>query len=191
MNIPIASSARHVHLSQVDLEKLFGSGYQLKKERDLVQPGEFAAEETVVIQGTKAKIEKVRIVGPLREKSQVEISKTDARYLGIEAPIRISGNHSDSASLTLIGPASQVTLPDGVIVPQRHIHCSAVQAEEIKLVNNQMVSVDIKGERGLIFKQVIVRVADDYQWEMHVDTDEANASGLKPGTEGKIIKDEN
>lgn len=191
MNIPITISARHLHLNQEDLEKLFGPGYQLKKERDLVQPKEFASQETISLQGPKAKLDKVRIVGPIRKKSQVEISKTDAWRLGIEAPVRLSGDLANSASLTLIGPAGEVNMPEGVIVPQRHIHCSTDQAQEHGLADKQIVSVQLKGERGLIFQQVMVRVADNYQWEMHIDTDEANAAGLEPGTEGIILKDEN
>lgn len=190
MKVPIAISARHVHLAQKDLDILFGRGYQLQKSRTLKQPKEFAAQETVTLKGPKVQLDEVRIVGPIRQSTQVEISKTDAWRLGIEAPIRMSGDLGGSARMTIVGPKGQIEIPEGVIVPQRHIHCSSEQAREYQLEDNQTVAVIVEGLRKLVFHQVIVRVSDDYQWEMHLDTDEANAADLGKDGVGEVVVDE-
>ncbi len=175
--IRVEISARHVHLSQIDLEKLFGVGYKLKKIKDLSQEGEFAAEETVTIVGPKRKLENLRVVGPAREATQVELAYTDCFFLGIDAPIRVSGDLKGSAGAKLIGPAGEVNLVEGVIAPKRHLHINQKEADEIGVKNNDIVKVKMEGERGLIFDNVIVRIKPNYRMSVHLDTDEANAAG--------------
>ncbi|MFH1598075.1 MAG: phosphate propanoyltransferase [Patescibacteria group bacterium] len=187
MKTPIAISARHIHLCQKDLEQLFGKGYQLTKAKDLKQKGEFASKETVTLKGPKGDLDGVRILGPVREQSQVEISKTDARRLGIVAPVRLSGNLSGSGSINMVGPKSSLDLKEGVIVAKRHIHLSEKEAKKNNIANDQIVSVKVEGDRELIFNQVVVRVSDRYQLEMHLDTDEANAADLGNKGEGEIL----
>lgn len=187
IKIPIETSARHVHLSKNDLEVLFGSGYELASLKSISQEGEFAASEEVAIATGKDNIERVRIVGPLRKKTQVEISITDAIKLGLTSPIRESGELEETPGITLIGPKGTVDLESGVIVAQRHIHASPTDAVKYNLKDKQIVSVKIEGERGLIFNQVIVRVAQNFVWRFQVDTDEANAAGLRGGEEGEVI----
>lgn len=187
MKVPIAISARHIHLCQKDLEILFGPSYQLTNIKDLKQKGEFASKETVSLKGPKVQLDEVRIVGPIRKQTQVEVTKTDARRLGIVAPVRISGQLENSADILVIGLKGQVELKQRVIIPQRHIHLSQKEAEERGLKHNQIVSVKVEGERSLTFHQVIIRIADHYQWEMHIDTDEANAAGIDKGAIGEVI----
>jgi len=175
--VPIEISARHIHLSQEDLEVLFGKGYQLKKLGDLGQK-QFAAKETLDIQTGAKKISNVRIVGPLREKTQVELSQTDAIKLGINLPIRTSGNLRDSAGITLISSKRKIKLKSGVIIARRHIHCNPKEAELLRFKDGDLVSVDVKGKRGLTFHNVKVRIAKDWQLCLHLDTDEGNAAGI-------------
>ena len=182
-------SARHVHLCKKDLEKLFGKGYNLTPIRDLSQPGDFAAQETLTIKTAKSRIDNVRIIGPLRKKTQVEIAVTDAYTLGIVPPIRVSGDLKGSTGATLIGPKGKVDLKEGVIIAKRHIHASPKDARKYNLKNGQTVSVKIKeGKRRLIFNDVIVRVSPRYLWRFQIDTDEANAAGVVRMTEGEVIK---
>ena len=176
--IPIEISARHAHLSKQDLETLFGQGYELKKMKDLSQRGQFAAQEQITLKGPKGEISGVRVMGPCRSKTQVEISKTDARALGISAPVRLSGEAQQSAGIELTGPKGSVKLTDGVIVALRHIHCDPKTANEIGIRHGETVAVEVEGERALIFNNVAVRTDPTYELAMHIDTDEANCAGI-------------
>lgn len=186
--VPVGISARHVHLSREHLDILFGKDYELVKKKELMG-GQFAAEECVTIIGQKlSAIEKVRILGPLRKESQVEISRTDAIKLGVKAPIRESGNLAGSAPITIIGPNGAVVLRQGCIIAKRHIHMSTEDGERFGIKDNQIVSVKIIDERGGILENVQVRVHPTYTLEMHIDTDEANGLGIKPNCMLEVIK---
>ena len=188
MKVTVGISARHLHLTKKHLDILFGKDYELKKKKDLMG-GQFAAEECVTIIGKKlSPIEKVRILGPLRSKTQVEISKTDALKLGVDAPVRESGSIEGSAPITIIGPKGVIALSEGCIVAKRHIHMSPEDAESFGLKDNALVSVKLDGERGGYFSDVKVRVDKSYTLEMHIDTDEANAMGIKCGSLLEIVK---
>ncbi|MCQ2560942.1 MAG: phosphate propanoyltransferase [Clostridia bacterium] len=174
--VKLGISNKHIHLSQADLEALFGEGAELTFKKALVQPGQFAAEEQVEIVGAKGSA-KVRVLGPVRKATQVELSMTDARTLGIKAPIRESGKLEGTPGLKVIGPKGEVELQEGVIVAKRHVHLSAAQAEEAQAVNGEIVKVVIgEGERKLVFDDVVCRCGDGHEAEMHIDTDEANAA---------------
>ncbi|MBO8137391.1 MAG: phosphate propanoyltransferase [Desulfotomaculum sp.] len=179
--VPVGISNRHVHLSEEHIEKLFGPGYQLTKLKDLSQPGQYACEETVMLVGPKGVIEKVRVLGPARKQSQVEITVTDSFKLGVKAPLRDSGDLEGSAPITLVGPKGTLSLEEGAIIAARHIHMHTSEAEELGLKDGDKVSVRAKGPRGIIFGDVLIRVSDKFKLEMHVDTDEANAVGLRNG----------
>ncbi|MCI8413432.1 MAG: phosphate propanoyltransferase [Clostridia bacterium] len=187
--VPIGVSARHVHLSQADVETLFGKGYTLTKKKDLMG-GQFAANETVTIVGLKLRaIENVRVLGPVRKQSQVEVSATDTVKLGIKAPIRESGNLKGSAPIAVVGPKGVVYLNEGCIVAKRHIHMSPSDANAAGVKDGDIVSVSVDNERGTIFHNVQIRVDDSFTLEMHIDTDEANASKISCGTLAVIIRD--
>ncbi len=188
VKIKIEVSARHCHLSKNDTEKLFGAGYELKKLKQLSQPAEFAAEETVDIQAGLKVLKSIRVVGPQREQTQIEISKTDAVFLGINPPLRQSGNLKGSLGVTLIGPAGKIELEEGLIIAKNHIHCGTDEAKELKLKDGQTLSVKVLGERPVIFEDALVRVKDGYKFSMHLDTDEANAAFINKIGEGEIIK---
>ncbi|HEU4962854.1 MAG TPA: phosphate propanoyltransferase [Bacilli bacterium] len=188
MKVPVGVSARHVHLSQADLEALFGSGAQLHPKKPLSQPGQFASEETVDLQGPKGTIQKVRILGPTRPHTQVEVSHTDARKLGLDVPVRESGDIDHTPGLTLVGPQGEVRLEDGLIVAMRHIHFSPEDARRFGVKDHQQVMVKTTGERGVIFDHVIARVSPSYKLDFHIDTDEANAAGLHTGKEVEMIE---
>ncbi|MGI6552938.1 MAG: phosphate propanoyltransferase [Bacillota bacterium] len=181
LEVPVGVSNRHVHLSQEHLEQLFGSGYELVSIKDLGQPGQFACKETVTVVGTKGAIENVRVLGPVRKNSQVEISRTDAFKLGLKAPIRDSGDHTGTPGCVLVGPRGVVTLERGVIIAARHIHMTPAMANQYGLKDKDLVSVIVDGERGLIFNNVLIRVREDFALEIHLDTDEANAALLNNG----------
>ncbi len=185
--IPVGVSNRHLHLSKEDIKTLFGENHELTQLKDLSQPGQYAANETVVIQGPKGKIEKVRVLGPARKQTQIEISKTDGFILGVNPPVRDSGSLTQSAPITIIGPKGSVELNEGVIIAHRHIHMHSDDAKELNLVDKQTVNVEVDGERGLIFKNVLVRVNEAYALEFHIDTDEANCAGLRNGDKVKIV----
>jgi len=185
--IPIEVSARHIHLSKDISDKLFGEGYELKQLKQLYQPSDFAAEETLDIKIKDKKIVGLRVVGPLREKTQVEISRTDAINLGVNPPIRLSGDLTGSESFILIGPKGEVKVEEGLITASRHIHCATEEASNLGLKNGDVVSVKVEGERGLIFDNVLVRIKDDYKLCMHIDTDEGNAAGINKKGEGLVI----
>ncbi len=176
--IPIGISCRHVHLTDADVETLFGPGHVLQPEIELSQPGQFAAIERVTLVGPRNRLEDVRVLGPARAQTQVEISRTDEYALGIDAPIRVSGDLDDTPGLVLEGPAGQIAIDRGVICAMRHIHMTPADAEDFGLKNRDVVRVRVEGERELIFGDVVVRVGDDYQLDMHIDTDEANAAEL-------------
>lgn len=177
--IPVGISNRHVHLSQADVEILFGQGYQLTPFKELKQPGQFAAKECVIVVGPKGSISKVRVLGPVRPKSQLEVSKADCFVLGIKAPVRESGDLNTSGSALLIGPAGHVNLEEQVICAQRHIHMNMMDARALNVANGQKVHIRTEGERSLIFDEVVVRVDERFSLEFHIDTDEANAAGLR------------
>ncbi|MCK9524466.1 MAG: phosphate propanoyltransferase [Limnochordia bacterium] len=179
--VPVGVSNRHIHLSQQDLETLFGAGYELTVRNDLSQTGQFAAEETVAIEGPKSSMAKVRILGPTRKETQIEISRTDSFALGLTPPVRDSGFLEGSPGLTLVGPNGKVDLDKGVIIAQRHIHMTETDAESFGVKDKEMVSVRVGGERGVTFDHVLVRVRNDFVLEMHIDTDEANAAMLGNG----------
>lgn len=186
--VPVGVSARHVHLTQADLEVLFGEGYQLTKKKELMG-GQFASNEQVTLVGLKLRaIENVRILGPCRKASQVEISKTDALKLGIKAPVRESGNTVGSAPIALVGPKGVLYLNEGCIVAQRHIHMSPADAAAAGVKDGDIVSVVAENERGTTFNHVKIRVHDSFTLEMHIDTDEANAGKIKTGDMVTIVK---
>lgn len=174
--IRIEVSARHCHLSIKDLNSLFGQGYRLKPIKQLSQPGEFAANETIIVRTKGGQIDNVRVVGPIRQKTQVEMTLTDARKLKVFPPIRLSGDVRGSIGATLIGPKGEVKIKEGVIIAQRHLHCHPTQAKKLNLNNGQLVSVRTSGERGVTFHNVAVRVSDKFDLSVHLDTDEGNAS---------------
>lgn len=183
-------SARHVHVSKEDLEVLFGTGYELTVKKELSQPGQFACEERVKVIGTKGEFPAVSILGPCRKETQVELSLTDARSIGVVAPVRESGDLEGSGSCTLVGPAGEVKIEKGVIAAKRHIHATTADAEKMGLTNGEIVSVEIPTSNGrnLTFGDVVVRVSDSYALAMHIDTDEANAAGMAPNTIGTVVK---
>ncbi|MCX5781928.1 MAG: phosphate propanoyltransferase [Elusimicrobia bacterium] len=180
-------SNRHVHLSSSDLEILFGKGYKLTKLKDLMQPGEHSCQETVTIVGKKRQLENVRILGPVRSATQVEISVTDSINLGIDAPLRISGNIAGSAPLKIIGPKGEIDLKEGCIIAKRHVHMTTTDAKRLGVSNNQVIKIKCPGDRGLIFDNVVSRVSDKMSLECHLDTDEANSAGLKNGDSVYIL----
>ncbi|KAB7664925.1 phosphate propanoyltransferase [Bacillus sp. B1-b2] len=188
MQIPIGVSNRHIHLTKEHVYQLFGEGYELKVKKELSQPGEFAAEETVTIKTEKSEIAKVRILGPIRSLTQIEISKTDAFHLGIKPPIRPSGKIEGTPGITIIGPNGEITVEEGVIIAERHIHMTPTDAQTFGVEDGQYVSIKVEGERELVFHQVLIRIKDTYALDMHIDTDEANAGGLKTGDKGELLK---
>ncbi|MBD0380274.1 phosphate propanoyltransferase [Paenibacillus sedimenti] len=185
--VPVGVSARHIHLSAAHIEILFGKGYQLTSLKDLSQPGQYAANETVAIEGAKGKFDKVRILGPARGASQIEVSRTDAFSLGIHPPVRESGNIEGTPGLKVIGPQGEVELDKGVIVAARHIHFHTSDAAKWGIQDKQLLRVKLKGERPLIFEDVVARVSDQYALDMHIDTDEGNAAGVKTGDLAEIL----
>lgn len=186
----VETSARHVHLSEKDLAVLFGEGHQLTPKKELSQPGQYACEERVTIVGGKKELANVSILGPTRKDTQVEISLTDARSIGIAVPIRESGDIQGSGACKIIGPCGCVELSEGVIAAKRHIHATPADAEKYGLHDKQTVKVAIgEGERKLIFDDVIVRVSPSYALAMHIDTDESNAGCVTPVTMGTVLTD--
>ncbi|EMO7863309.1 phosphate propanoyltransferase [Citrobacter amalonaticus] len=175
--IPLGVSNRHIHLNAEDYARLF-PGHPISEKKGLLQPGQYAAEQTVTLVGPKGQLKNVRLLGPLRSTSQVEISRTDARTLGIAAPLRMSGNLKGTPGIRLVSPFGELELTSGVIVAQRHIHLSPLDALILRVAHGDSVSVAIEGtDRRLIFDNVAVRVSPDMRLEMHIDTDEANAAG--------------
>ena len=185
----VETSARHVHLSQQDLETLFGEGYQLTNKKDLSQPGQFACTERVDVVGAKKTLAGVTILGPVRGKSQVELSLTDARSIGVDAPIRESGDIAGSGACRLVGPKGEVALEEGVIAAKRHIHMTPADAEAFGVKDKDVVSVRVESAgRSLVFGDTVVRVSPKFALAMHIDTDESIAGAVAPGTMGEVIK---
>ena len=189
--IPIAISARHLHLTQEAVEQLFGAGYKLTEKAPLSQPGQFAANETVTIVGPKNIIERVRILGPCRELNQLEISRTDEFFIGIDAPVRASGKVENTPGIKIVGPKGEVNLKEGVICAWRHIHMTPEDAEVFGVEDGDIVEVEVKnGSRPLTFGNVLIRVSSKFKLEMHIDTDEANAAELSQNAEGALVHTE-
>ena len=187
--ILVETSARHVHLSAADIETLFGAGYTLTHKKDLSQPGQYACEERVTLVGPKKPIANVIILGPARPATQVELSYTDARTLGVTAPVRESGDVAGSAPCKLVGPAGEVEIAEGVIVAKRHIHMTPADAEKYNVSDKEIVSVKLESNgRSTVFGDVVVRVNPNFALAMHIDTDEANAAAAFGEFYGEIIK---
>ena len=184
--IIVEVSARHCHLSQKDADILFGKNYRFKAMKTLSQPGQYAAMEEVGVKGPKGE-SKVRVVGPLRKDSQVEMSVTDCYRLGVKPVLKVSGNIKGTPGAVLIGPKGKVTLKQGLIVAQRHLHVSSAEAMALKVKNGQLVKMKISGLRGLIFNNVAVRVDKNFKKSFQIDTDEGNACGWKPGMTADLI----
>lgn len=186
--IPIAVSARHAHLSQPTLDRLFGMGCHLHVREMLAQTGQFAAREVVTLIGPRGRIEGVRVLGPPRNDDQIEISRSDEFVLGVDAPVRISGDLANTPGVTVEGPAGRVSLPSGLICARRHIHMSTEEADELGVRDHDIVAVRVASkERELVFGDVVVRVAPDFRLQMHLDTDEANAAGVRSGDYGELL----
>ena len=184
----VETSARHVHVSQADLETLFGAGYQLTPKKDLSQPGQYACAERVDVVGPKKTLTGVSILGPVRKETQVEISLTDARSIGVNAPIRESGDTAGSGACKLVGPCGEVELTQGVIAAKRHIHMTPADAAEMDVQDKDIVCVKVETEgRTTIFGDVVVRVNENFALAMHIDTDEANAACIAGEVEGVVI----
>lgn len=186
--VKIGLSNKHLHLKDADIETLFGAGHKLTPTKDLVQPGQFACEEKVDIVGPKATLKGIRVLGPARAETQIELAATDARTIGIKAPVRESGKLEGTPGCKLIGPCGEVDLDHGVIVALRHVHLSPAQAAEAGVKDKDVVSIKIEGERGLTFDNVLVRSGDAHEREVHLDTDEGNAAGCTPKSVCTIIK---
>lgn len=188
--VPIGVSNRHIHLNKADLETLFGAGYELTPLKDLSQPGQYACKETLTLIGPAMRpIEGVRVLGPLRKNSQVEISMTDSYVLKVKPPVRESGNIVGSAGVTIIGPKGVVELKEGCIIANRHIHMSPSDGEKFNVKDGETVTVDVEGKRRTRWYDVQVRVSPDFRLEMHVDTDDANAAGIGNGFKVKVVKE--
>jgi len=185
--VQVEVSARHVHLNQNDLEKLFGPGAALTPKRELSQPGQFLSEERLTVVGKRGRKENVAILGPVREHTQVELSKTDCAELGIRAPVRESGVIQDSAAVTLIGTNGSLDIDQGGIVAKTHIHMTKALAAKLGLFDKQYATVVLLSERPLVFCDVLIRVSDNYRNRMHIDFDEANAGGVNGFTLGQIV----
>ena len=186
--VPVGVSNRHIHLSQEDVETLFGPGYQLTKKKELMG-GQFASNECCTIVGLKLRaIENVRVLGPARKQTQVEISNTDARKLGINVPVRESGDIAGSAPIAIVGPKGAIYCKEGCIVAARHIHMSPKDAAGCGVSDGDYVSVKVDNERGTTFDKVKIRVDESFTLEMHIDTDEANASEIKQGDKVIVVK---
>lgn len=187
--IDVGVSNRHLHLSKKDLDILFGQKYTLTKMKELIQPHQYVAKETVDLIGPKGEIKKVRVLGPLRDRTQVEISKSDSFKLGIEAPIRESGDLISSASIILRGPEGELKLEEGVIVAHRHIHMPKYIADINGYKDKEMVKVETFGKRKLVFHNVLLRVSEEMEREFHIDLDEANATDIKTGDKVRVIRE--
>lgn len=187
MKVNVGLSNRHIHVSQEHLELLFGKNYKLTEMKPLSQPGQYAAEEVVDVIGPKGTIKKVRILGPVRGKTQIEVSAGDARTMGVTAPVRDSGDLDGSPGCKIVGPNGEVEISEGVIVAARHIHMTPEDASKFNVKDKDLVCVETEGQRGLIFKNVLIRVSPSYFLEMHLDIEEGNAAGLKNGDSVELI----
>jgi len=185
--VGVGISNKHLHLSEADLATLFGPGAELTPYKELGQPGQFAAEEKVDVIGPKSSFKGIRIIGPIRSQTQIELAMTDARVLGIEAPVRESGKLAGTPGVKLVGPEGELEVGEGVIVALRHIHLSPSEALDAGLKDKDIVDVQTFGSRPLIFQDVLIRSGDTHLREFHVDTDEANAAGIANGQKVEII----
>lgn len=186
--LPIALSNRHIHLSQEDLEALFGEGYELSHMRDLSQPGQYACEERVDVVGPKNIIKGVRVLGPTRNNTQLEVSISDAFKLGVEPVIRNSGDIKGTPGAKIVGPKGEVEIEEGIIIAARHIHMHTKDGEKFGVKDKDVVKVKTEGPRAVLFENVLVRVSDSFALEMHVDIEEGNAAGVKNGDIVELIK---
>ena len=186
MKLPIALSNKHIHLSQEHIDALFGKGHELVKFKDLSQPGQYACEEKVDLVGPKGKLT-VRVLGPARPETQVEVSLADCFPLGVKAPIKESGDIAGTPGVKLVGPAGEVELSEGVIVASRHIHMSLEDAARFGVTDKQIVKVRTFGPRAVVFENVLVRANANFALEMHVDVEEGNAAGVRNGEEVELI----
>lgn len=188
LRIQVAVSARHAHLTQATIDRLFGPGHVLHHARELSQPHEFAAEETVTLIGPQGTLGHVRVLGPPRIADQIELARSDALHLGLNPQLRTSGDLHDTPGIVLEGPAGRVELPHGVILARRHIHASPDDARRLGVKDHDVVAVAIESDgRDLIFEDVVVRVSHDYRTELHLDTDEGNAAAVGPGTTATLL----
>lgn len=188
--VPVGVSNRHIHLTQADVETLFGAGYQLTSLKDLSQPGQYACKETLTLVGPSMRaIEHVRVLGPVRRATQVEISRTDSFVLKVKPPVRESGDVKGSAPITIVGPKGIVSVQEGCIIANRHIHMSPADGAAYGLKDGDYVVVEAEGERRTRFYDVQIRVSDQFVLEMHVDTDDANAAGLGNGAQVRIVQE--
>lgn len=185
--VKVEISARHIHLKKEDFEKLFGAGAELTVMKELSQPGMFAANEIVSIKDEFFKLDRVRVVGPFRSYTQIEMSETEARNFKINPPLRKSGDIEDTPGLIVIGPAGRIEIGKGVIIAKRHVHMTPKEAKNISAKEGDLLKVKVEGDRGLVFENVVARVHETYAWACHIDTDEANAAGMKECGEGEVV----
>jgi len=186
-SVRVEVSSRHVHLSREHIEILFGEGYELNRHRELSQPGQFTSHEKVVLINKDRRLENVRVLGPPRDETQVEVSRTDSIYLRINAPLKMSGDLDDSAGIVLLGPKGSVELEKGVLISQRHLHISNEEAEKIGLNGRKFVSIRIPGVKETIFKNVAIRPGNGHKFSFHIDCDEGNACFFEDGMVGELI----
>ena len=186
--VPVGVSNRHIHLSREDMDALFGPGSELHKKKDMKQPGQYAADEVVTLRGPKGSLSKVRVLGPFRKETQIELSVADGFAVGIKPPLRLSGHLENSPGLDVIGPNGTVHKDHGAIVAMRHIHMLPEKAEQLGIKNGDVVNVEIDGPRGGVMHEVVIRAAPNSAFEMHVDVEEANAFSLKNDDCVRIVK---
>ena len=186
--VPIEASARHVHLSQADVDLLFGEGYQLTPKRELSQPGQYLCEERISLIGPKGSFQNVAVLGPVRPDSQVELSRTDSRTIGVKAPIRESGDVAGTPGLVMVGPKGVARIESGVIVARNHIHMTSADALRMGVQDKELVSIKVGGDRPVTFHNVVVRVKDSFALAMHIDYDEANAVELARDAQGELVR---
>lgn len=187
-NVPVSVSARHLHLCREDLEALFGKGYELTVEKEISQPGQYAAKEKVTLITDKGKIENIRVLGPLRNKTQIELTKSEARTLGLNLEVRNSGDLDNTSGVTIKGPKGSIELREGVIIADRHIHMTPEDAENYGVKNGQKVSVVVNGKKGGVLSNVTIRVNPRYKLDFHIDTDDANAFLIQNGDLLDLVK---
>lgn len=185
--VPIGISNKHIHVCKEDLEKLFGEGYELTPKKDLSQPGQFACEETIDVVGPKGTLKKVRILGPIRPETQVELAQTDARAIGVNALLRESGKLEGTEGCKLVGPKGEVDLDEGAIVAHLHIHFHPDEAAAMGIKDKQVLTVLVRGEKDVVFCNVIARVGEKMKLDFHIDTDEANAALVKNGDTAIVL----
>lgn len=186
--VPVGISNRHIHLSKEDLEILFGKGYELTNFKELSQPGQYACKETVILCGPKGSIEKVRVLGPVRPKTQVEVLAGDCIKLGAPASVKLSGDLAGTPGITLVGPKGSVQIKEGLVVAQRHIHMTTADAKNLGVCDGEIVSIKVEGLRGGVYSNVAIRATDSSKLECHLDIEEANAMGINSKSKITIVK---